>query len=213
MMTATLTPTTLPTTSPSPALPVGGLIAGFRRWTVAEYENLIRHGFLTENDPLELIEGHLVLKMPSNPLHSGTIRRLQKLIERALPPGQWDPRAQDGVRLVDSVPEPDIAVVVFDPNDYRGVHPIAADTGLVVEVADSSLDIDRADKARIYARAALPIYWIVNLVEGGIEVYTDPSGPTVTPAYATRTDFHVGDSIPLVLAGVTVAQLAVRDIL
>ena len=119
-----------------------------------------------------------------------------------------NPRTQ---QIVD--PEPDFAIVRPDPGRYRTRHPGPADIGLVIEVSDRSLDVDRQDKGRIYARAGLPVYWIVNLVDMQVEAYTDPSGPTATPAYATRTDSRAGDSVPVVLAGVTVAQLAVQSVL
>jgi Uma2 family endonuclease len=150
-------------------LPVLGLRGGFRRFSVAEYGRLAEVGILTEDDRLELIEGYLVNKMTVNPPHAGTVRRLERLLQRLLPP-DWDCRTQSPLVLPDSVPEPDLAVVVFDADDYRTRHPTAADAALVVEVSDSSLEGDRGDKVRIYARAAISIYWIVNLADGQVEV-------------------------------------------
>ena len=72
---------------------------------------------------------------------------------------------------------------------------------------------DRADKGRIYARAGVPIYWIVNLIDRQIEVYEQPSGPTTAPAYAKATTYRVGDSIALVLDGASIATFAVQDLL
>jgi Uma2 family endonuclease len=72
---------------------------------------------------------------------------------------------------------------------------------------------DRDDKGRIYARAGLPQYWIVNLVNRQIEAYGAPSGPTAGPAYGQRVDYRPGDQVPLVLDGMTVAQIAVQDLL
>lgn len=206
-----MTTATVPVAPPiSPPLAVR--IAGFRLWTVAEYEELIRVGFLTEYESLELIEGHLVHKMAINPPHAGTVRRLDRLLQRHLPSG-WDLRTQAPLVLSTSVPEPDLAIVVADPDDYRRAHPTATATAVVIEVADTSLEIDRADKTRVYARDGLPVYWIVNLVDGQIEVYTEPSGPSETPGYATRQDYRVGDAVPLVVAGVAVASLVVAEVL
>jgi Uma2 family endonuclease len=53
---------------------------------------------------------------------------------------------------------------------------------LVVEIADSTLERDRAYKAPIYARAGIPEYWIVNLVERRLEIYRDPIGSPGRPA-------------------------------
>jgi Uma2 family endonuclease len=95
----------------------------------------------------------------------------------------------------------------------RGHHPFAADVGLVIEVSGSSLPIDRGDKARIYARAGIPVYWVVNVVDKIVEVFTQPSGPTDAPAYAQRDDYPVGTAVPVVLDGNTVGSIPVADIM
>jgi Uma2 family endonuclease len=84
---------------------------------------------------------------------------------------------------------------------------------VVIEVSNTSLDTDREDKSRIYARAGLPVYWIVNVVDRQVEVYEQPSGPTADPGYATRTDYKPGDSVPLVLDGNTVGTIPAADLL
>ncbi len=92
-------------------------------------------------------------------------------------------------------------------------HPTAADVGLVAEVADSTLNRDRNDKGRIYARAGIPIYWIINLVDSQVEVYTLPSGPTSSPSYGQQQDYQAGSDIPLVLDGAPVASIPVLELL
>lgn len=187
-------------------------MAGFRRFSVAEYQRLTELGILTEDDNLELLEGYLVLKMSRNPPHDGSLHRALKQLARALP-ARWDLRVQSAVTLADSQPEPDLAVVREDAGGYSTRHPGAADVGLAVEVADTTLAGDRADKGRIYARASIPIYWIVNVVERQVEVYTGPSGATAAPEYGSRVDYLAGQAVPLELAGVVVASLAVNDLL
>jgi Uma2 family endonuclease len=187
-------------------------MAGFRRFSVAEYHRLIQLGILTEDDNLELLEGYLVHKMSRNPPHDGTIQKVMKHLLRALAPG-WELRVQCAITLRDSEPEPDIAVVRGDENTYLTRHPLPADAGLLIEVADTTLDGDRTDKGRIYARAGIVCYWIVNLNDRQIEVYTLPSGGTADPSFAQRVDYRNGDTLPLILDGVTIASLAVRDLL
>src|SRR5262249_30190275 len=131
---------------------------------------------------------------------------------RILPPG-WDLRVQSAITLKESEPEPDFAVVRGDESAYLARHPGPADIGLVIEVSDSTLDGDRADKGRIYARAGIASYWIVNLIDRQVEVYTAPSGPTANPAFGQRVDYRVGDSVALVLDGASVAQVAVQELL
>ena len=128
-------------------------------------------------------------------------------------PAGWDIREQGALALADSRPEPDFSVVREDPADYTTRHPTPADVGLLVEIADSSLIRDRRDKARIYARGYIVCYWIVNLQDRRIEVHTQPSGPCDSPAYASIANYLPGDSVPLVLDGVTVAAIPVADLL
>ena len=128
------------------------------------------------------------------------------------PPG-WLLRIQQTVVLSDSQPEPDFTIVRGSPRTYLSRHPGAADVGLLIEVADSSLLRDQRDKTRIYARGGIPCYWIINLVDKRIEIYTQPSGPTPVPAYGAFQTYQPGDAVPLVLDGNTVGTVPVADLL
>jgi Uma2 family endonuclease len=86
---------------------------------------------------------------------------------------------------------------------------IARPVALVIEIAESSLARDRGDKWAAYASGGIPVYWIVNLIDEQIEVYTDPS-----PAgYQSRDDFKLGQDIPVRLNGLEQGRIAVADIL
>src|SRR5438132_62975 len=98
-------------------LPIQGTMAGFRRFSVAEYHRLIQIGILTEDDNLELLEGYLVHKMSRNPPHDGTIQKVMKRLLRFHPAG-WEVRVQSAITLPESEPEPDLAVVRGDENTY-----------------------------------------------------------------------------------------------
>jgi Uma2 family endonuclease len=126
-------------------------------------------------------------------------------------PAGWDLRVQSAITLAESEPEPDFAIVRGDETAYLARHPTAADIGLVVEVSDSTLPGDRDDKGRIYARAGIPSYWIVNLINRQVEVYTAPSGPGPDPHYTQRADYRAGDTLSLLLAGATPVQVAAQD--
>ena len=151
-------------------------------------------------------------KMPHNPPHDGTIELATDSFTPILPKG-WRLRIQSAITLTDSEPEPDIAVVRGDKRTFTTRHPVPGDIGLLVEVSESTLDSDRLDKSRIYARSNVVCYWIINLVDHQIEVYTQPSGPVASPAYGSKQVYGVNDSVPLVLDGVSVATIAVRDLL
>jgi Uma2 family endonuclease len=132
---------------------------------------------------------------------------------RAAKPLGWCVRVQSAVTLADSEPEPDITLARGDARSYAAHHPAPPEIGALIEVADSTLAGDRTDKGRIYARASIPIYWIINLIDRQIEVYEQPSGPTPVPGFAKTTVYRMGDSIPFVLDGVTIATFAVNDLL
>jgi Uma2 family endonuclease len=92
------------------------------------------------------------------------------------------------------------------------VHPAPADVALVVEVADSSLELDRTEKLRVYARARIPVYWIVNIPDMQIEAYSQPRGGR-SPTYRQRRDYLPAEMIPVVIAGQSAGTIAVRDLL
>lgn len=210
-MSATATPPTPAIPWPT-AGPSAGLLARLKRYTVAEYHDLIGRGIIPERDRLALVEGYLVEQEPMNPPHSATLKRLRRAVDPLLPP-LWDDRVQDAIALPDSVPLPDYVAVRTRADDYDGRHPGPADIGLLVEVADSSLADDRNDAQRIYARAGIVLYWIVNIPGRQIEVYTDPDPSATPPAYRTRTTYRPGDSVPVILDGVQVGTVAVADVL
>jgi Uma2 family endonuclease len=104
--------------------------------------------------------------------------------------------------------------VLGDERLYLTRHPTPQDIGLIVEVADTSLDRDRDDKGPVYARAGIPHYWIVNLIDMQVEVYGDLSGPSAPSAgYRSRVDCRPGDSVQLILRGQYVGVIPARDLL
>lgn len=122
----------------------------------------------------------LVSMSPQGARHSTVIRRLTKLLvlavgERAAVQIQAPLAASD-----DSEPEPDVAIV--PSSDYLDDHPNRA--LLVIEVADSSLTKDRGPKGSLYGEMGVPEYWIVNLLDGVFEVYTNPG----SNGYRSRVD-------------------------
>ncbi len=187
-------------------------MATFRRFTVAEYHELIRIGVLTTEDRVELIDGYLVNKMPQNDPHASTVMRLAEDLFRNVPVG-WQARSQLPITLANGEPEPDGAVVRGGRRTYDTRKPTGTDFGIVIEVSDSTLAFDRRFKMAEYAGAGIPVYWIVNLIDERVEVYTSPDPTADPPAYRTRTDHAHGQSVPLVLDGTTVASIPVADLL
>jgi Uma2 family endonuclease len=194
--------------SPPPLLSV----AGFRKFTPEQYHKLIDSGIVMEGEPIELLEGYMVEKAMRNPPHDGSVTRLTNRLPRRLPAG-WVTRIQCAVSMTDSEPEPDGAVVRGDDTSYDTRLPAPADFGIIIEVSDSSLAFDRRDKGRIYARAGIPVYWIVNVADRQVEVYSDPDAAANPPAYRTRTDYRPGDAVPITLDGKVVGTIPVSDLL
>jgi Uma2 family endonuclease len=183
-----------------------------RRFSVDEYHRMIDTGVLTENDPVELLEGWVVTKMARNPDHDITI----ELADRALRPRIGDGlrlRIQSAITTLDSEPEPDLAVARGPVRGQNRRHPDASELAMIIEVADTSLAHDRDIKGRVYARAGVAVYWIINLVDSQVEVYTAPSGPAAAPSYQQRQTYGIDEAVPLVIDGQIVGHVPVRELL
>ena len=183
-----------------------------RRWRRVEYERLVDLGVFV-GERLELLDGVLVVREPQGSPHAAIVTQVGQVLAAAFGAG-WHPRLQAPLALGEhSEPEPDVAVVTGIARDYVEAHPSTA--ALVVEVADSSLRLDRRFKAAVYARAGLHEYWIVNLVDRTIEVHREPQPPanaaddwiyrsvevlrppaTVTPGGAPAARIPVADLLP-----------------
>lgn len=177
------------------------------RFTVDEYRKLGEAGILSPESRVELIDGYIVCKPMQNLAHAFVLQELQNLLARLHGP-RWAVRSQLPVHFPTSVPEPDIAVLAGPPSVYRDRRAEAADVKLIVEISDASLIFDSTTKAKIYASNSIPAYWIVNIPEKRFEMYSNPTNDT----YRTRTDYVIGQSVPVVLDGETVAEFAVADI-
>src|SRR2546427_11658785 len=131
-----------------------------RRWRRVEYERLIDLGAFDEDEPLELIGGHLIVAEPKGSEHATAVEMAGDALRAALPAG-WIVRGQNPVSLDDeSAPGPDIALVQGSHADYRHAHP--ARPPLIIEVAESSLTFDRIEKGSLYARPDTAYYWVGN---------------------------------------------------
>lgn len=182
------------------------------RFSVFAYHEMIRLGILTSDDPVELLEGWIIQKMPKNPTHRVANKLVRNALEEIAPAG-WYVDAQEPVTLQDSEPEPDVVIVRGNTRDYTERHPGAEDLALVIEIADSTLERDRSYKKRIYARAGIPIYWIVNLIEKQIEVYTQPDSSGEEATYVGRRDYDLSSQVSVMIEGCEVGRLNVKDLL
>jgi Uma2 family endonuclease len=182
------------------------------RFSLEQYHQMAESGILAENNQVEFLEGILVRKMTKNRAHSVATHRLRALLERLAPSGYYVD-SQEPTTMTDSEPEPDAMVVRGRLEDYQDEQPPASQVPFIAEVADASMHYDRGWKKRVYARAGIPTYWIVNLVQRQIEVFTQPSGEAANPDYALCQVFNPSQDVTVVLDGKEVGRIAVKDVL
>lgn len=181
------------------------------RLDVEQYHEMIRLGILTEDDQVELLEGWLVCKMPKKPPHTLANDLTRDTLLAMLPVG-WHVKTQDPITLPDSEPEPDVVVVRGDRRQYADHPPCAADIVLVVEVAETTLVRDRGLKKRLYARAGIPVYWILNLAAQRLEVYSAPVASDTTADYQERRDYELTEQIWLQLDDGEIGPIVVGEL-
>lgn len=177
-----------------------------RRFTVAEYEAMARTGVLREDDRVELLDGEIVVRTPIGPPHAGVVKRLNRLLVTGLGEAAIV-GVQDPLRLsARSEPEPDLVVARPRSDDYTDGHPGPDDALLVIEVADSSLAVDRGVKVPLYAAAGIAEVWLVDLAAGAVHVQRSPAGS----AYSDIQTLRRGDSVaPLAFPDLTVELTAI----
>lgn len=179
----------------------------------ARYDRLVEAGVFGPDDRIELLDGLLVAREPQGGRHATVIGLVRAALERAFGTG-YHVREEKPIALDEqSEPEPDVAVVPGRLRDYLAAHP--SRPVLVVEVAETSLALDRLRKGCLYARARIPEYWIINLIEEVLEVYRKPvrapaahggwkygsirllrRNATVTPLAAPRARIRVAALLP-----------------
>jgi Uma2 family endonuclease len=157
---------------------------------------MIRAGILSEHDRVELIEGRLVEKMPNHPAHTFSVERSRETLEHDLLEGFFI-NVQQPITTSTSEPEPDVTVIRGDREDFATRHPSPEDVALLIEVSDSTLKYDRTTKQRLYAVAGVLVYWIVNVPEKQLEVYTSPSADT--GSYEAKQIYALADTVTFLL--------------
>ena len=178
------------------------------RFTVNDYYRMAEAGILTEDDRVELLDGEIVEMAPIGSRHAACVERLNWLLKERITEHVEGIRIQQPVRLsTDAEPQPDVAVVRFREDFYRLRHPGPDEILLLIEVADSSLEIDRAIKLPRYAKSGVPVVWIVDLNAETVEVATGPG----YDGFNSQQVMKGKDLLVLPLASPTV--IAVSDIL
>jgi Uma2 family endonuclease len=162
-----------------------------RRWSIEEYHRMAAAGILGEDDRVELLDGEIVEMSPIGSVHAAAVRSLARHIQRAA--GEHClVSVQDPIRLPPaSEPQPDLALLRLRDDLYRSELPAAGDVLVVIEVADSSVAVDRRVKLPLYARAGIAEAWLVDLSGSTLEVWLDPT----EQGYTTRRIFRSGETV------------------
>ena len=212
---STQTQTAIPTALPPPpgARPAtaSGLVP--YRLTVRQFEKMIDAGIFRDEDHVELLGGLLVDKMVKRDPHNFAIMELGEQFRDVLKPA-WVIREEKSA-VIGRIwrPEPDIAVARGPRSQYRSKDPGSADLGMLVEVSDSTYATDRGGKWRRYATVKVPVYWILNLPQRQMEVYTAPSGRGKTAGYRDCQVYGETDEVPVILDGREWGRIKVGDLL
>ena len=165
-------------------------------FTTDVYHQMIQRGILTRNDKIELLEGDLIKMSAVGPRHAACVERLSEILQHEF--GRTTSlRHQNPVELSNiSEPEPDITILRRRDDFYTNAHPTPDDVLLLIEISESTLAKDRGAKLSAYAKAGIVEYWIVNLQEDLIEVYTNPTGSSYDTARIVHRDEKIS---PLLL--------------
>ncbi len=171
-----------------------------RRWlfTVEDYYAMAEAGILSPDERVELLDGEIIAMAPIGSRHASCVDTLSEMLfdqveQRAIV------RVQNPVRL-DGGSEPQPDVMLVRRRDYSSAHPGPGDVLLLIEVSDTTAEVDRGCKLPLYARAGVPEVWIVNLSEGCVEVYAEPAGAGYA---ASRTVGIDGEVSPAAFADIS----------
>lgn len=162
-----------------------------RLLSVKEYHKMEEVGILNPSDRVELIRGEIIKMSPFKSAHTSCVKRLTALMYR-LVEELFTISVQDPITISDhSEPEPDLALLKYSEDFYAQKHPQPKDVILLIEVSDSTLEIDRHVKMTLYAEAGIKEYWIINLIDQYIEIYKKPEGAN----FKLREIFYPKDQV------------------
>ncbi len=147
-----------------------------RLFTVEEYQRMGEAGVFGPEERVELIDGEIFEMSPIGPRHAGTVMNLTRLLVQGLGDRAWVSPQNPVVIAPRSQPQPDLQVLRQRPVRYSAAHPTEADVLLAIEVADTSVRFDRTVKQRLYARAGMVEFWLVDTDADRIDIHRAPAG-------------------------------------
>ena len=157
------------------------------KWSVEDYHQIIESGIL-EGKAVELLEGEIIAMSPEKPIHSSRIDTVADYLRSVLY-GKAKVREAHPITLDNSEPEPDIAIVRFEDNNYASRHPYPQDIYWLVEVSNSTLVKDLEEKPITYARNDIAEYWVIDLPGNKLWIFTQPK----QNGYANKQEVVTGN--------------------
>ncbi|AUS99146.1 hypothetical protein CLI64_01345 [Nostoc sp. CENA543] len=177
-----------------------------RLWNVEEYHRMLETGIITANERVELIAGQVIPMSAKNPPHAATTLCASDYLKRLLAEVALV-RVQDPVQLSQySEPEPDIAIVRIEPRKYIDHHPTPNEVFLLIEVADTTLETDRRQKAPLYAQAGISEYWILDVNKFQVYVFREPNGE------GYKQEFILGENATLSLVAFPETEVEISQL-
>jgi Uma2 family endonuclease len=145
-----------------------------RLFSVDEYHQMIMTGIIKEDDKVELIDGEIITMPPIGPNHASNVNRLNSIFYFNLG-NTIIVSIQNPIQLTDySEPQPDIAILKYRDDFYKNNHPKAEDVLLIVEIAETSVEYDKALKVPRYAESNIIETWLFDLQNERIEMHRNP---------------------------------------
>ena len=191
-----------------------------RKWTVAEFENLVDVGVLREGGPEFLWDGEIIVPPVEEEPHVNACGNLLRTLYDRLIRDHWIIRAKNPLGMREGfLPNPDTVVLPGLRSDYRGRRPTTSDASLVVEIADASDPIESKIMLPEYARAGVVHLWIIHIPAKRVEVYRNPRVVEGVGVYDPPTLYELDAAVPLSLrpgpgqAEILFDPIPVRDIL
>jgi Uma2 family endonuclease len=169
------------------------------RFSVDDLLLMEESGVFPPGQRIELIDGEIIDMSPINQPHAACVRKLIRFFQQHLQLDQYILDAQNPLQLTEhTLPQPDLIIAHYRPELLNEEHIQPADVALLIEVSDATYAYDRNGKYAQYAAAGIPIYWIVNLNQRQVEVYSQPSGDQYQNAEVYQSEFEVLENLTIV---------------
>ncbi|MEM9833125.1 MAG: Uma2 family endonuclease [Bacteroidota bacterium] len=168
------------------------------RFSVNDLLLMEASGVFTPDQRIELIDGEIIDMSPINQPHTACLLKLSRFFSQHFSLEKYIISQQNPIELSkQSLPQPDLVIANFRPELLEGERITSSDIILLVEISDSTYSYDRNKKYAQYATAGIPVYWIINLNQRQVEVYSQPSGDQYQKAEIHKESFEILENLTI----------------